>query len=92
MVFWISWAILTPLMFVLFPTKIIGKKYFESDYSEIDGFDKDEIKLNEIFRFNQTGITLGGEVDGAFELLPKIPKLYSKLKSRGITDLTDIFE
>ena len=59
---------------------------------EIDGFDKDEIKLNEIFRFNQTGITLGGEVDGAFELLPKLPKVYSKLKSRGITDLTDIFE
>ena len=59
---------------------------------EIDGFEKDEIKLNEIFRFNQTGITLGGEVDGAFELLPKIPKVYSKLKSRGINDLTDIFE
>lgn len=59
---------------------------------EIDGFDKDEIKLNEIFRFNQTGLTLGGEVDGSFELLPKLPKVYSKLKSRGITSLTDIFE
>ena len=59
---------------------------------EIDGFDKDEIKLNEIFRFNQTGLTLAGEVDGSFELLPKLPKVYSKLKSRGITSLTDIFE
>ena len=59
---------------------------------EIDGFDKDEIKLNEIFRFNQTGLTLGGEVDGSFELLPKTPKVYSKLKSRGINNLTDIFE
>ena len=36
---------------------------------EIDGFDKDEIKLNEIFTFNQTGITETGEVDGTFELL-----------------------
>lgn len=59
---------------------------------EIDGFDKDEIKLNEIFTFSQTGITEGGEVDGTFELLPKTPKVYSKLKSRGINDLTDIFE
>ena len=68
-----------------------GKRKITS-ICEIDGFDKDEIKLNEIFRFNQTGITLGGEVDGSFELLPKIPKVYSKLKSRGITNLTDIFE
>lgn len=59
---------------------------------EIDGFDNDEIRLNEIFRFNQTGITKGNEVDGSFELLKKIPKVYSKLKSRGINDLTDIFE
>ena len=59
---------------------------------EIDGFDNDEIRLNEIFRFNQTGITKGNEVDGAFELLTKKPKVYSILKSRGINNLTDIFE
>lgn len=60
--------------------------------SEVVGFDKDEIKLNEIFAFNQTGITENGEVKGEFVLNPATPKTYERLKSRGITNLKDIFE
>ena len=59
---------------------------------EIAGFDKGEIKLNEIFAFNQTGITKSNEVNGDFVLNKGIPEVYNKLKSRGIDNLKDIFE
>ena len=59
---------------------------------EIVGFDKGEIKLNEIFAFNQTGITKSNEVNGDFVLNKGIPEVYEKLKSRGIDNLKDIFE
>ena len=59
---------------------------------EVDGFEKDVIKLKEIFTFNQKGITSTGEVDGAFDLKKRIPNVYSKIKSKGITDLEDIFK
>jgi len=68
-----------------------GKRKVTS-ISEVVGFTRDEIKLNEIFAFNQTGVTKDGEVIGEFVLSEKSPQVYDKLKSRGITDLTDIFE
>ena len=68
-----------------------GKRKVTS-ISEVVGFDKDEIKLNEIFAFNQTGVTKEGEVIGEFVLNEATPKTYERLKSRGITNLKDIFE
>lgn len=68
-----------------------GKRKITS-ISEVVGFDKDEIKLNEIFAFNQTGVTKDGEVIGEFVLNKTTPKTYNRIKSRGITDLADIFE
>ena len=68
-----------------------GKRKITS-ISEVVGFEKDEIKLNEIFAFNQTGLTEEGEVNGEFVLNPATPKTYDRLKSRGITNLEDIFE
>ena len=59
---------------------------------EVTGFEKDNIKLKEIFSFNQTGITKNGEVIGEFIKHKYKPKVYDKLKSRGINDLKDIFE
>ena len=59
---------------------------------EVVGFEKDEIKLNEIFAFNQTGITKDGEVIGEFVLNKASKETYNTLKSRGINDLKDIFE
>lgn len=58
---------------------------------EVDGFDKDTIALKEIFTFKQTGLTSNGEVDGAFDLKKKVPKVYNKIKNKGINDLDDIF-
>ena len=59
---------------------------------EVVGFDKDNIKLEEIFGFKQHGLTEKGEVIGEFIKHDYMPKVYNKLKSRGINDLTDIFE
>jgi len=68
-----------------------GKRKITS-ICEVVGFEKDEIKLNEIFAFKQTGITEEGEVDGEFVLNKATLKTYDRLKSRGITNLKDIFE
>ena len=68
-----------------------GKRKITS-ICEVVGFEKDEIKLNEIFGFKQTGITDNGEVDGEFILNKATLKTYDRLKSRGITNLKDIFE
>lgn len=63
-----------------------------SSICEVVGFEKDMIKLKEIFSFNQKGLTKTGEVIGEFKKANYVPKVYSKLKSRGINDLKDIFE
>lgn len=68
-----------------------GKRKITS-ICEIDGFDNDEIQLNEIFSFKQTGILENGEVVGEFSLNKKSSKIYKEIKSRGIKDLEDIFE
>ena len=51
---------------------------------EVVGFDKDDIKLKEIFAFKQKGITDNGEVIGEFVLHKYTPKVYEQIKSRGI--------
>ena len=68
-----------------------GKRKVTS-ISEVVGIEKDEIKLNEIFAFKQNGITKDGEVIGEFVLNKASKTIYDRLKSRGITDLKDIFE
>lgn len=59
---------------------------------EVSGIKDGEIKLREIFAFKQKGLTSNGEVDGAFVLYKYIPKVYSKIKSKGISSIDDIFE
>ena len=45
----------------------------------------------EIFKFRQTGVLENGDVDGEFLLHKYIPKVYQRIKSKGIDDLKDIF-
>ena len=59
---------------------------------EVVGFENDEIELKEIFSFIQNGITENHEVDGEFVLYDYVPKVYERMKARGIDSLTDIFE
>ncbi len=58
---------------------------------ELEDFSEGEIKLKEIFAFNQKGLTETGEVDGEFILYDGIPKVYKKIKAKGIVDIDDIF-
>ena len=48
-----------------------GKRKITS-ISELVGFKEDEIKLNEIFSFDQSGLTESGEVEGAFKTHKKL--------------------
>jgi len=67
-----------------------GKRKITS-ICEVIGMTSGEVKLKEIFAFKQKGLTTSGEVDGAFVLYKTVPKIYNKIKSKGIDDLEDIF-
>ena len=60
--------------------------------SEIIGFENDEIKLNDIFNFNQIGITKNGEVDGSFEKKNTKPLCLNRLISYGNEHISELFE
>ena len=62
-----------------------------SEINEITGIENGEIKQRKIFEFIQRGILPTGEVDGEFILYKYIPKVYDRIKSKGIDDLKDIF-
>lgn len=68
-----------------------GKRKITS-ICEVTGIKDGEIKLKEIFAFKQKGLTANNEVNGAFVLYKYIPKVYNKMKSRGINLIDDIFE
>ena len=68
-----------------------GKRKVTS-ISEITGFDGDNIILKEIFAFNQVGMTNNGEVNGEFGLANYVPKVYQKIKNKGIDSIDDLFE
>ncbi len=59
---------------------------------EVSDIIDNQIVLSDIFTFKQNGLTTGGEVNGEFAFIPKIPKVYQKLKIRGITLIDDMFE
>ena len=57
---------------------------------EVDGFDGEDIKLNEIFSFEQEGVMANKEVTGAFKTTNVKPKVMSKIEAKGIN--LDIFK
>lgn len=60
--------------------------------SELNGIEDDRIKLKEIFKFTQKGVTETGEVDGEYILYKNAPKVLRKIVARGVNDLDDMFE
>ncbi len=59
--------------------------------SEIIGMRNGEILQKEIFKFKQTGVLPNGDVIGEFLMHKYVPKVYDKIKARGIDNLEDIF-
>lgn len=62
-----------------------------SAINEIVGFENGEIKQKEIFKYKQTGVNENGDVLGEFLMHKYVPKVYEKIKAKGIDDLTDMF-
>lgn len=62
-----------------------------SAINEIVGFQNGEIKQKEIFKYKQTGVNENGDVLGEFLMHKYIPKVYAKIKAKGIDDLEDMF-
>ena len=59
---------------------------------EVDDIFNGEINLKEIFAFKQKGLTESKEVNGSYVMYNYIPKVYEKIKSKGISEIDDIFE
>lgn len=76
---------------VISTTRLSDGRRKITSISEVIGLKDDEILLKEIFSFRQNGITSSGEVNGEFVLYNYIPKVYEKIKSRGIKSVDDIF-
>ena len=58
---------------------------------EVSNLVDGEIKLREIFGFKEKGLTSSGEVNGSYVMYKYVPKVYSKIKSKGIDTIDDIF-
>ncbi len=63
-----------------------------TNISEVVGFQEDEIYLQKIFAFREQGINEQNQVNGEFVLYNYLPKVYSKIKRKGIDSIDDIFE
>ena len=66
-----------------------GKRKITS-ISEVVGFSNDKVKLKEIFGFKENGISEQGNVRGEFVVYKYVPKVYDRMKRKGII-LNDIF-
>ena len=61
-----------------------------SSISEVVGLKDDKVKLKEIFAFRENGISDEGNVRGEFMVYKYTPKVYDRMKRKGII-LKDIF-
>ena len=66
-----------------------GKRKVTS-ISEVVGIKDDKVNLKEIFAFKENGLSEHGEVRGEFIRYKHIPKVYDRMKRKGIV-LKDIF-
>ena len=66
-----------------------GKRKITS-ISEVVGIKEDKVKLKEIFAFKESGLSEQGDVRGEFVLYKYVPKVYERMRHKGIL-LEDIF-
>ena len=59
---------------------------------EITGIEGDVVSMQEIFRFEQTGTSADGAVQGRFVATGIRPKFHQRLKARGIVLRDDLFD
>jgi pilus assembly protein CpaF len=52
--------------------------------SEVAGVQDDQVVVNDIFRFERTGVTEAGKVQGYFHCVDKEPKVLERLRIAGV--------
>lgn len=67
-----------------------GKKKITS-ICEVVGMENGKINVKEIFAFKQKGMINNTEIDGEYILYKYVPKVYEKIKKRGVTSVDDMF-
>lgn len=68
-----------------------GKRKITS-LQEITGMEGDVITMQEVFRFDQSGVAPDGQVQGRFVATGIRPKFMQRLSTRGITLRDDLFD
>lgn len=63
-----------------------------TNISEVVGFRENDIFLQSIFAFRENGVNSNQDVNGEFVLYNYLPKVYARIKRKGITSVDDIFE
>ena len=63
-----------------------------TEIAELTGIKDNEITLNSIFKFEQTGLTENMEVDGEFKLITKKVNVLKRIKNKGINTLDKILD
>jgi pilus assembly protein CpaF len=61
-------------------------------FQEVLGMDENTIIMQEIFRFEQTGVDARGRVEGSFHMQGVVPRFFDKFKVYGVTLPYDMFE
>ncbi len=59
---------------------------------EVDGIENEEIKLTDIFTFEQIGVTSKKEIDGVYKKHKVKPKCLDKMNSYGYMEINDMFK
>ena len=68
-----------------------GKRKVTS-ISEVSGFNDGRITLKEIFNFKQKGLADDSSVIGEFGMSKVVPKVYDKIKRKGITTVDYLYK
>ena len=68
-----------------------GKRKVTS-ISEVSGFNDGKITLKEIFNFKQKGLADDSSVIGEFGMSKVVPKVYDKIKRKGITTVDYLYK
>lgn len=72
--------------------RLVGGSRKITQIVEIIGMEQDIICLQDIFKFNQTGVDENGNAYGDFEVCGVRPRLLNRLKARGIEMAPDMFQ
>lgn len=67
-----------------------GKRKITS-ISEITGLKTNELEISDIFTYEVLGLFDDGSIDGRYKMKKRVPNVLSKMNSKGINDINDLF-